>query len=683
MDTYRENATAPKSDGSEYWAAVPTDQLLGKMQDKIQLYYSYCLSSGRADVWRRSYRLLYGWDASGTFKSSRRISFSGEEGEAVDASANILRSLTRAMHTQITGSRPSYACRTTSNDSRSLEVVRVGNALLDFMWTEAQLEQALSQMAWFALPSGEGWAYTRWDHWGGEPVAVDPMTGTLVWSGQVKCTALKPEDVVRDIHQSDMDLDWVIVSTLENRHALAARFPEYRSEILNASPPGQWNSIRARMPSSQLYRDAASDAVPVFELWHRRTDALPSGRHAMMVGTSCIVHDAEMPYSMLPAVPMIPSLEIDQACGYGETWDLNNLQQAITSIISQVVSTRENFGARNVWATPGTRLSSAQVGQGFRIIESPQKPEVIDMGAGYVAEASAAIDLLKGLMQLQTGMNDTVLGDASKSQSGEALRMLHSMAMQYNSGLQASYARASEKVMTLVIEACGQYMQGEQIIPIVGRGNRQTVARFKGEDLQAIDSVQIEMQAASLRTSAGRLDVADKLLQAGLITDPKQYFEVQATGRLEPILDAPYAERVLIDAENERLMDPASAQAVRVLISDNHAKHISEHLSKLNDPDLRLDDAITGAFLGHVQEHMQLWAAAPPDILAATGQAQAPSAAMAQQMAAQQPSPGPGGPQPNAAPTGGPGGAGFPAMDANTPPADVGQQEPGMEPTTI
>ena len=116
---------------------------------------------------------------------------------------------------------------------------------------------------------------------------------------------------------------------------------------------------------------------------------------------------------------------------------------------------------------------------------------------------------------------------------------------------------------------------------------------------------------------------------------------------------------MLIDAENERLMDPASAQAVRVLISDNHAKHISEHLSKLNDPDLRLDDAITGAFLGHVQEHMQLWAAAPPDILAATGQAQAPSAAMAQQMAAQQPSPGPGGPMPNAAPTGGPGGAGF------------------------
>lgn len=228
-------------------------------------------------------------------------------------------------------------------------------------------------------------------------------------------------------------------------------------------------------------------------------------------------------------------------------------------------------------------------------------------------------------------------------------------------------------------------MDGEQIVPIVGRGNRQTVVRFKAEDLQAIDSVQIEMQAASLRTSAGRIDVADKLLQAQLITDPRQYLEVQATGRIEPVLDAPYAERVLIDAENERLMDPQRAGQVRALISDNHAKHISEHLSKLNDPDLRMDDSITGSFLGHVQEHIQLWGMAPPDILAATGQAQAPSAAMAQQQAAAaaQANPGPSGPQPNAAPTGGPGGAGFPAMDPNVPPADVGQQEPGMSPTTI
>jgi hypothetical protein len=481
-----------------------------------------------------------------------------------------------------------------------------------------------------------------------------------------------------------MDLDWTICATLENRHALAARFPEYRQEILNAAPPAQWASIRARLPSSQMWRDGGTDTVPVFELWHKKTDALPSGRHAMMIGTACIVVDEPMPYSQLPTVPMIPSLEIDQAYGYSETMDLLNLQQAVTSIISQVVSTRENFGARNVWATPGTRLSSAQLGQGFRIIESATKPEVIDMGSGYVAEASAAIDLLKGLMQLQTGMNDTVLGDASKSQSGEALRMLHSMAMQYNSGLQASYARASERAMSLVIEACAMFMSGEQVVPVVGRGNRQTVMRFKAEDLTAIDSVQIEMQAASLKTSAGRIDIADKLLQAGLITDPRQYLQVQATGRIEPILDAPYSERVLIDTENERLKDPQRAGQVRAMVTDDHAKHISEHRTCINDPDTRMDDAVASAILAHIQEHVALWSQANPDILAATGQQQAPSAAMAQQQAEQQAqmaaqgNPGPSGP-----PTGGPGGAGMPAMDPNVPPGEVPQQEPGMSPTTL
>lgn len=664
---------------TEYWASVPTDELQGKLVDKIAQYYSSCQSTGRVDVWRRSYRLLYGWDANGSYKSSRMISFSGEEGENVNASANILRSLTRAMHTQATGSRPAFGARTTSSDPQSLETVKVANALLDYE-LDTHLEEQLRRAAWYSYPSGEGWCYVRWDHWSGKPQAIDPMTGSVVWTGAVRATALKPEDVIRDIHRADMDHDWLVVSTLENRYSLVARFPEYRDEIMNASPPAQWTSIRTRTPTSKLWAGGDTDTIPVFELWHRKTDALPSGRHAIMIGTSCIVHDDAMPYSRLPVIPMVPSLEPDMAYGYGETWDLNNLQQIVTSAVSQVASTRENFGARNVWVVPGTRLSPNQIGAGFRILESAQKPEVLDMGAGYVGEVSAFVDLIKGLMQLQTGMNDTVLGDASKSQSGEALRMLHSMAMQYNSGTIASYAQLCEGAMQIVIEAWATYGSGEQMIPIVGRGDRQTIVRFKAEDLGVIDSVKIELQAASLRTSAGRMDMADKLLQAGMITDPRQYLTALATGRIEHMTDAPYSERVLIDTENERLKDPQRAGQVKALVTDNHAKHIDEHRTALADPDTRLNDQIAGAILGHIQEHVQLWQTANQDILAATGQQQSPSAAMAQQQAQQMAAQGP---QPGGPPTGGPGGAGQPPMQQDQPPADVGAQEPGMAPTMM
>lgn len=730
-------ADGSKQTLSGYWAAAAREDLGGELDSVIQNYYSSLLSTGRVDVWRRSYRLLYGWDPNGLYRSSRQITMGGEEGEVVHASANILRSLTRAMHTQITGSRASYTCRTTSDDAASLETVKVGNALLDFYWTEAKMEQAAAQMAWYALPSGEGWLYTRWDPYSGKPAGVlttyrvepgteetDPETGEpiegtgtpvldadgnqivderVAWKGDIACTALKPEDVIRDIHRTDTDHDWLVVSTLQSRWDLIARFPEYSDEIRSATPPAQWTAIRARLPSSQLWRESQTDVVPVFELWHRKTDAIPAGRHVIYVGGAIVV-DEPMEYPRLPCVPMIPNLEIDSCYGYGETWDLNNLQQAITSIITQVVSTRENFGARNMWVPPGTRISSSQIGQGFRAVESAQKPEIIDMGEGYVGEASSAIDLLKGLMQLQTGMNDTVLGDASKSQSGEALRMLHSMALQYNSGLASAYAHATEQSMSNCIDACKLYMKGDQVIPVVGRGNAQTVKRFKAEDLGVIESVRIEMNAAAMNTSAGRKDVADRLLQAQAIT-PVQYLEMQKTGRLESALDYPFSQRVLVDTENERLKntqgDPQTGQAaidpttgeplngVKVLATDDHAYHIKEHTICVNDPDIRLNNVVAGAVLAHIQEHVRQWSAlsqAQPAVLAATGQQPAP-------MPPPPPMPdpsmmgAPGAPPPEGAnpglPPGGPGGEGQPAMDPNIPPADVGQPPPEMEQATI
>lgn len=683
MATYRD-LSGPPQDDKVYWAAVGTQALIGKLEDKIGKYYTSMLSTGRVDVWRRAYRMLYGWDPNGTYKSSRYITLGGEEGELINAAGNLLRAFTKAMHVQIVGSRPSYGCRTVSADARSMEMVKMGNALLDYQYYAARIEQSSSNMAWYSMPSGEGWIYAKWDANTGNPVGVDEF-GRIVWSGKVVTTAVKPEDVIRDTLRADENHDWLIVSTLENRWNLAARFPDYRQEILNAQPIAQWTSIRPRMPSSVIWSESQTDMVPIYELWHKKTDALPSGRHAVMVGTSCIVIDEEMKYKELPCIPMIPNLEVDSPNGYGETWDLNNLQQAINAVISQVVSTRENFGARNVWVVPGSNIDSMQVGQGYRMIISPQKPEVLDFGGGYVQEAGAAIELLKGLMQIITGMNDTVLGDASKSQSGEALRMLHSMAMQYSSGRQAAYYRAMERAMTMVLELCKVHMSGEQIIPVVGRNDRQSVMRFMAEDLELLDSVQIEMQAASLRTSAGRIDVADKLLQAGFIKDSRQYISMIATGRDEPAFDAPYSERVLVDTENERLKDPTRAATVKALVTDDHAFHISEHRTAIADPDTRLDNTVAASILAHIQEHINLWVNAKPDLLAATGQQQAPSQAMMMQG---MPPPGDPNPlqstvMPQQDPSGGPGGAGFPAMNPDMPPAQVQSAEPEASPTTI
>lgn len=702
----------PKVDTGNYWAAAPVEGgvLAGEIDDKISKYYANLISTGRVEVWRRAYRLLYGWAADGSYKSSRYVTFSGEEGEVVNASANLIRSFTKAMHTQATGSRQAFSCRSTADDSRAAETVKVGNALLDYYWTENGFEAASSQAVWWSLPSGEGWLYPRWDHYAGKPIGVtyptvdvfDPLTGEtkqeedlsaepigIKWSGDMAITALKPEDVIRDIHRNDADHDWLIVSTLANRWDLAARYPDYRQECINAAPPAQWTAIRSRLPSSTMWREAETDVVPVFELWHKRTDALPAGRHCLWIDGT-VIFDEPMKYQRLPVVPMIPSLEVDSPYGYGETWDLLNLQQAITSMITQLVSTRENFGARNIWSKPGVRVSSSQVTQGFKIVESEEKPEVLDFGQGYVGEVSQAYDLIKSAMQIQTGMNDTVLGDASKSQSGEALRMLHSMAMQYNSGLMAARGAMNSAAMTVTLDMCKENMTGEQMVPIMGRGETTTIKRFKAEDLGALDSVRIQMDNPTLNTAAGRLDLADKFFAAQAI-DPAQYMQVAATGRLEAAFDRPASQRLLIDSENELLR---AGTPVRAMATDDHALHIREHTVVMNDPEVRINDQLAMATVSHLAEHYAQWTQITmtnPALLAATGQQPAPMPPPPPMPGMVDPNTGApvqpnpsvngGAPMPGIS-AGGPGGAGMPAMDPNIPPAPINPM-PEAAPTTM
>ena len=139
---------------------------------------------------------------------------------------------------------------------------------------------------------------------------------------------------------------------------------------------------------------------------------------------------------------------------------------------------------------------------------------------------------------------------------------------------------------------------------------------------------------------------------------------VMATGRLETITQRAQSQRLNIVRENEALLD-GRVDDVRALVTDDHSAHIQEHLSVLDDPSVRMDNALSANTLAHVQEHCNLWVSADPVLLAATGQQAAPAPAMPP-------------PPPMGAPMGMPGmpdmgGMGGPQMgiDMSQQPADV------------
>lgn len=119
-------------------------------------------------------------------------------------------------------------------------------------------------------------------------------------------------------------------------------------------------------------------------------------------------------------------------------------------------------------------------------------------------------------------------------------------------------------------------------------------------------------------TTAGRTQMADNLIQMGLITSPEDYLSVMNTGKLETMTEGQINQNLLIRAENESLMDGESDVIATAV--DKHSLHIREHMNVLADPDLRLDNELSARVLAHIQEHIDLLRTTDPNLLAMIGE---------------------------------------------------------------
>jgi hypothetical protein len=155
------------------------------------------------------------------------------------------------------------------------------------------------------------------------------------------------------------------------------------------------------------------------------------------------------------------------------------------------------------------------------------------------------------------------------------------------------------------------------IAMITGKSNRTYMKEFTGDDLNSVNRVIVDVGNPLSRTIAGRVEMAEQLLQMNMIKTPEQYLMVMNTGRLEPMTDDQQTELLLIKAENERMV---SDEEVIAVATDQHSLHIKEHKCVLADPDLRKDPALVARTLAHIQEHINLLRTLDPDLLAMMGE---------------------------------------------------------------
>jgi hypothetical protein len=329
-----------------------------------------------------------------------------------------------------------------------------------------------------------------------------------------------------------------------------------------------------------------------------------------------------MPYKRMPLNCIKPDSILESPFGYSPALDILGVQQAIDVIGSSIMTNNGINGVQKIWTKSGDNISATDIGDGVTHLQSNEMPKGLNL-TNTAPETFNFLDKLEGTIETLSGISSTVRGNPEANlKSGAALALVVSQSIQFASLFEASYNKLIENEGTDLIDKLRTFAKTPRVAAIMGESSRPYQKEFSADDLSSINRVVVEQANALSKTVAGRVQLADTLLEKGMIENPKQYLAVIATGQLDPMTENPQYRLLNIRAENEAMRD---GQKVKAVVTENHSDHIKEHSILIENIEAKNDPALISLVLEHVQEHLDLWRNADPAILMITGQQPPPA----------------------------------------------------------
>jgi hypothetical protein len=217
--------------------------------------------------------------------------------------------------------------------------------------------------------------------------------------------------------------------------------------------------------------------------------------------------------------------------------------------------------------------------------------------------------------------------------------LLRAQAVEFHSRLQAAYERLVQRTRTGILKLLQKYAKTERVALVSGKANNWALKHFMSDDLKGVDRFVVEPINPAMKTLAGKVSVAQPLLENGAI-GLQEYLQLMSTGRLEPILRFSADNQARIQREKEMLMQGVGLPPVqmgpmgpvldqsglpmfqddgkphlRPLISDTHWVDIPEYLGVLAMPEVRDNPEVVQAVTEVVDFKMRLWRQMDPGLI--------------------------------------------------------------------
>jgi len=594
------------SDSQVYFAAQEAKKCTSNLLQKGESFFNTMRSNSYLKKITDMYHFYYGNFNHG-LDSDHQITFAGEQGELVKLPVNHFRNLARNIYNMITANRPIMEARAVNSDFKSMSQTYLANGILDYYMREKGLEEAVNEAVEMAIVLGSSYIKMGWNATAGEIYDYDPETNEPNHEGELEFSILSPLDVVVDGTKERWNHEWILTRTAINKYNLIAKYPEYADKLAQIQPKNNYSSTKLGMFSND-----DTDDIMVYEFYHKRSEALPEGRYIQFITPEIILIDFDLPYRTIPIFRLAPANIMGTPYGYTDMFDVFPLQEALNSLYSGIMTNQNAFMVQSIFVPRGSDLNIASVEGGMNIMEGNAKPEAVQL-TSTAPEVFNFVKVLEQLAETQVGVNSVTRGNPEASlRSGNALALVQSMSLQFQSGFQKSYVTFLENIGTTLIEILKDFADTPKLITLVGKNKKSLLKEFKGDMIKDIKRVVVDVGNPLSRTIAGRVEMAQQLAQMNLLKNPQQYFMVMETGRLDSMFEGDMADLLLIKRENEWLLE---GKDVFANILDQHRMHIMEHRAVISDPELRQNPELLSKVQNHIQEHIDMLRNVNPDLL--------------------------------------------------------------------
>jgi hypothetical protein len=651
--------------GDMYWASMPdTQDVVREFTSRRKAYLAHLRGTSAL---RRSFRALnayYGFGPAGQADTTE-LTNSGETGEFTEMAINEFGGLVEQAAAQLLATRAAFQAVPKSGDYAARSQAMFADKLLTAVDTDSHLEEKEGEAVLAGLLARESWVVTSWDSSAGRKVALDGER--VVFEGDVRADVCLPWEVAFDpALKHKTDATWFAFRRPRPRWDVMAALAPTAADMANPERLEQLKELREAVrgvesrndddPSLRGFFDgneseSTDDLVFVWEVRHRPTPGLPAGRLVRFIDETTVLFDSAAegvgyPYEGLGAEYFETGKVVGTAAGHSIAWDLLGLAEAVDSVATAMATASYASAVSNIWAQPNSNISVGAISAGgLRVIEATVKPEplrVVEVDPAAVAFLEAC----RAWMQRRMGLNDVAMGDPTKGMPAQLAALLDAKVVQFWNRAVASLTRLRARVRTNVLSLYQSFANSPRVTALVGKGERFESAEWDKSKLELVSRVTVEPVSATSKTLAGKMAVADMLLERGLINTPDEYLTVKSTGRLEKLTEFKDRNLLRLQAEKEMLMqgiglppvDVAATEEAMALdpeappvfvddgqphilptVVDTPWLDIAEYAAVLASPEARTKPEVVEAVTGAIQYKVQQWRTMPPEVIAALG----------------------------------------------------------------